>query len=152
MTLDDFLNAPFKRRPHFGRKSRFSDGSFGVYYSALEKNTAQTEAEDVYRKLVMDGTSSGTSRVAYYRCVSCRFDGIAMDLQPQADSMPELVGPDYDPCIAIAKDARSSDVDALLTPSAACARRFRSGTCLPVFTQASLSDATEDGDVQFVFR
>lgn len=148
-TLEQFLDAPFDNP--FPGGSRFTDGSFGVYYSAMERETAQIEAHDFYRKIAAEGAKA--IRVAYYRCVSCQFDGTIWDLRPEASHMLYLVdNAGEEKCRQLAVEARASAVDGLLTPSSAQVRRSRSGTCLPVFSRKALSAPVEDGGEKFSFE
>ncbi|MGQ0655204.1 MAG: RES family NAD+ phosphorylase [Betaproteobacteria bacterium] len=147
-TLADFVAAPFSRVPL--RKSRFTDGSFSVYYSALDRETAKKEAHDFVNKLALDGARG--SRTAYYRCVSCEYRGRTIDLTSKLDAMPYLVGADYEPCIALGLESRSAELDGLLTPSAARFRRNEQGTCLPVFSQRAVgANPSEEPDEAFFF-
>lgn len=147
-TLDDFVASAFTPKKW---KSRFTDGSFGVYYSALDIETAKIEAHDNFRKYAMDGATA--SRAAYYRCMSCRYEGATIDLTAQVDAMPFLVEKSgYDRCTALAKEARASGIDGFVAPSAARFRRTEQGTCLPIFSKAAVSSLNEEAGETFVYK
>ena len=61
---DELLDAPFRLKQRFRRQSRFSDGSFPVFYSSLDIGTAQ--AEICFHFLKYCGEPTDT-RPAYYR-------------------------------------------------------------------------------------
>jgi hypothetical protein len=147
LTLAGFLDQPFTRLPLDG--SRFTDGSFSVYYSALERDTAHIEAHDYFRKLVLDGAT--TFRVAYYRCISCHFAGRVIDLRSSGFEWLTTISGENE-CRSAAREARANSIDGFLTPSAAMVRRSREGSCLPVFNRAPLSDARDDGGEKFTFE
>jgi hypothetical protein len=139
VSLDGFLDDPFET-PRIGR---FSDGTYGVFYSALDLDTARMEAKDFFDWLVKEGL---ISRYAYYRCFSVMFQGKVLDLRN--------LGPGYAYLTAeegvaqsrqLAASSREAGIDGFLTASAARARRGETGTCLPVFTRAALSNAEETG-------
>ena len=134
-----FLEGPFVPKPQFGPQSRFSDGTFPVYYSALDFETTRAEMRHHSALRVLLG-SPEKNRLVFYREVRCLFDGRAKDLRPQLGRLPCLIAEQavggYDECNIIAGEARASGLDGLLTPSA----RHQEGTCLPVFERDSLSD------------
>jgi hypothetical protein len=146
LSLDGFLDAPFETVHPGG--SRFTDGSFGVYYSALDRETARMEAHDFYRTVLLDGAK--TRRIAYYRCISCQFRGDVIDLR--ASGGLYLVDSEGESeCQKLARKARDGGADGLLTPSAARERRGEDGTCLPAFTRRALTSPAEEGEEKFVF-
>lgn len=135
--LNELLDSPFRRKPE---KSRFSDGSFPVFYSSLDTETA--EAESKYRLARYAGRPK-QSRTMYYRRFSCRFEGIEKDLRPKLAEWPDLVNSsDYTFCNHLGEEARVSAIDGILTPSA----RRSEGTNLPVFRRRALHDP-EEGDL-----
>ena len=147
-TLVGFLDSPFKDVHPGG--SRFTDGSFGVYYSAIEQETARIEAHDFYRNIVADGATS--RRVAYYRCISCDFAGTVINFMPMEGEHSYLkADTGEDKCRELAREARAAAIDGFLTPSAGRARRGEAGVCLPVFSRASLSNPAEGPAQIFAF-
>ncbi len=134
---DAFLDDPFKTKPYLKiGKTRFSDGTIRVFYSAIEPETAQDEIAYWYAKSLFSGS---IPRKVFYRTLTCSFAGSVKNLRPYEASMPHLVADDgYDACNAIGKEAVSCKLDGLLTPSA----RRKNGTCLPVFRRECLSNGT----------
>ena len=135
--LTELLDNPFRRK--HGR-SRFSDGSFPVFYSSLDSETA--EAESKYHLSRYAGRPE-RSRTMFYRRFSCRFEGVEKDLRPKLGEWPDLVhSSDYTFCNHLGKEAQVSGMDGILTPSA---RRLE-GTNLPVFRRRALHEP-EKGDL-----
>lgn len=134
--LNELLDDPFRRK---SEQSRFSDGSFPVFYSSLDIETA--EAESRYH-LPRYAGSPAHSRTMFFRRFSCRFEGVEKDLRPKLGEWPDLVhSSDYTFCNRLGQEARVSGIDGILAPSA----RRPEGTNLPVFRRWALSDP-EKGD------
>ncbi len=133
---ESLLDGPFLPRPNLMPvKTRFSDGSVRVFYSAIEPATAQAEISYWYAKPLLSGSNP---REVFYRLLECHFEGNIKDLRPHLDSMPFLTADDgYDECNELAREAVSARLAGLLAPSA----RKAGGTCLPVFRRESLSSA-----------
>lgn len=133
---EDLCDEVFRPKPQLQkaeRRSRFSDGSFPVFYSSLEPETAEAEKKFSYLKNVSEPTKP---RPAYYYRFSCRFDGSVKDLRPMHTDWPDLThDSDYGFCNNLGEEAVSSDLDGLLTPSA----RRRNGINLPVFRRRAVS-------------
>ncbi|MDE0335904.1 MAG: RES family NAD+ phosphorylase [Defluviicoccus sp.] len=130
--LNELLDGPFRRRRKAG-PSRFSDGSFSVLYTSLEPATA--EAEVVHWLPGRVGNPS-TPRVVYYSLFSCAFEGSEADLRPKLKDWPDLVHEsDYSFCNRIGAEARSLEIDGLVTWSA----RRKGGTNVPVFSRKAVS-------------
>lgn len=147
-TPDEYLDGPFKYRPfHKADKTRFSDGSFRVFYSSLEPETAKAEAEH-YNLRCLLGDASG-SRTIYFQLIQCAFSGVIKDLRAQLARWPFLIEEDdaYDRCNSIGGEAHVSGLDGLLTQSA----RKVEGTNLPVFKRDSLSNPEIRGSCAFEF-
>lgn len=114
--------------------SRFSDGSFPVFYSSLEPETAEAEAKFLFLKNVSEPNKP---RTAYYSRFSCHFDGTTKDLRPMHADWPKLThDSDYGFCNGLGAEAVATDLDGLLTPSA----RRPNGTNLPVFRRRAISN------------
>lgn len=133
--LNSFLDRPLIPKPQLGRQSRFSDGSFPVFYSALDTGTAQ--AEIIHLRSSLGQEAIGT---AYYYLIRCSFNGMVKDLRNHVAQFPFLVLDQstgaYEQCNVIGKEARDSGLDGLRTISA----RTPDGECLPVFRRPALSD------------
>ncbi len=134
---DDLCDGPFRPKPQLrkaGHRTRFSDGSFPVFYASLETETAEIEMKYWFLKNVSQPTRA---RTAYYSRFSCQFDGSVKDLRPLHVNWPNLIHDnDYSFCNRLGDEARVSGLDGLLTPSA----RRPSGTNLPVFRRRAVSN------------
>ena len=144
-SLEDLLEDPFYPKPWLQKTtfpvSRFSDGSFAVFYGALEVETATAEVRHHFVSRFF-GEPNGR-RVAWYQRFACDFTGSVKDLRPKRKAWPELThGSDYGLCNRLDAEARERSLDGLLAPSARC-----DGTNLPVFIRSALSNAR---DLEFV--
>lgn len=125
-------------------QTRFSDGSKRVYYSALDLATTIDERLHWFRK---ECQPTQVVRL-YLRLLQCNFAGSTKNLIPYADALPFLTSEDgYSQCNALANEAIACGLDALLTPSA----RRAGGTCVPVFSERSLSNPTFTSSHVFEF-
>ncbi len=135
--LDELIEVPFRRKTSLHKnsryKSRYSDGSFPVLYTALEESTAEAEARHWF-PTVMGNPS--TSRTGHYLCFSCSFDGMTKDLRLKHSEWHELTQENYDFCNKLGKEAIEEELDAFLSPSA----RKVNGTTVPVFTRGSVDN------------
>ena len=126
--------APFRPKRRLGRPSRFSDGTFPVFYCSLERETAQAQTEHWFAEFA--GQPRG-ERTALYSCFACDFSGEAKDLRPKQGQWPGLTHPDdYELCNTLGAEAIKEELDALLAPSA----RRAKGTNLPVFAKGAVSN------------
>lgn len=127
-------DAPFKPKRRLRHQTRFSDGSFPVFYCSLERETAQAETEHWFAHFA--GQPKG-ERTALFSCFACDFSGDTKDLRPKREECPALTDPDdYEFCNALGAEAVKTQLDALLTPSA----RRPEGTNLPVFARRAISN------------
>lgn len=135
--LNELLDSPFRRKPE---KSRFSDGSFPVFYSSLDIETAEAESK---HHLPRYAGRPEHSRTMFFRRFCCRFEGVEKDLRPRLGEWPDLVhSSDYTFCNRLGEEAQVSGIDGILAPSA----RRSEGTNLPVLRRRALSDP-EEGDL-----
>ena len=135
---EDVLDHAFRPRSTHGihdtpfPRSRFSDGTLGIYYSATEERTCKDE-------IAFHLNSSGPEGFPrYYSLIISRYEGETVDLRGADKDHPELVSKDdsgYSHCQNLAKSAVEQGHDGFLTPSA----RAKGGTCVPVFRRSSLS-------------
>ena len=136
-----FLDAPFNAKPRLAKASdptRFSDGSFPVFYAALEADTVEAEVRYWRSK------KSTGPRTAYYVRFVCDFSGQTKDLRPMRAKWPELThDSDYRFCNALGAEAVACDLDGLLTPSA----RRDTGTNLPVFQRRAIDSPVVEARV-----
>lgn len=131
----EIIDSQFKER-HFFKptQTRFSDGTLRVFYSALERATA--EAEVVHWFLKREEVVARKSVTYYYVCARCHFAGVVADLRPYTAEWRFLTANDgYVECNALGKEAAESGLDGLLAPSA----RRPGGTNVPVFQKRSLT-------------
>ena len=155
--IEDFLNSTSSRvlaksdvafafEPPF-RVSRFSDGKHGVFYTALEEETAISEL----RHHVVQRLEAKFTNEAHYVVMSFRVFGKAKDFRPVQAQMPYLADQNehdaYPLCQAIARQAIAHPLDLIITPSA----RRAVGSCAPIFAPASVnvSSAAKIGTVVF---
>jgi hypothetical protein len=126
------------REPY--RIGRFGDGSFPVFYSALEEQTCVAEIAYHFRRQFEEQRSGAFAHDRYYHLIECQFSGKAMVLLGAEGKHPELVSATEDGypfCQRLAKAATEDDVEAFYTRSA----RAADGTCVPVFVQTTLTGA-----------
>lgn len=145
-SLEKLCDDPFKPKPWlYGSEyapSRFSDGSFPVFYSALDAETAETEARHWFSKF------GGKRATRTYWLFTCRFDGSVKDLQPKQAVWPELMhDDDYRFCNNLGADAVKRMLDGLLVPSV----RRDGGTNVPVFARSAISSPMPLGSVSMTW-
>ena len=137
--LEELCDAPFRPKRRLRRQTRFSDGSFPVFYSALELATAEAEVEHWFPAFA--GTP-GRPRTAYYQRLCCTFDGLEKDLHPKQADWPELVrDDDYTFCNRLGAEALRSELDGLVTPSA----KREGGANMPIFRRRAIRDPRSRG-------
>ena len=128
-----FFDPIFKPKPRNNGGSRFSDGSFPVFYSSLEKETAKAESCYLYNEL--RGRNKPFRRVLF----SCQFSGNVKDFQ--ASTCPKFKqnrdqADGYAFCQELGKQDSGDRLYGLLVPSA----RNLGGVNLPVFSRYALSN------------
>ena len=132
---EELCDAPFRPKRRLKRKTRYSDGSYLVFYSALDPTTAEAEVAHWFRK-DFGGRPQG-QRSAYYQCFTCLFEGEEKDLRGKQSEWPDLVhDSDYTFCNRIGAEAVRLELDGLVVPSA----RRESGSNLPVFKRSAIRD------------
>lgn len=137
-SLEELCDAPFRPKRRFAGRTRFSDGSFPVFYAALDLRTAEAEITHWFR--VFSGTPA-QARTAYYERFACTFEGSEKDLRPKRTQRPALVDDDYAFCNRLGAEAVQVGLDALVSPSA----RRQGGTNLPVFQRRAIRDPESQG-------
>lgn len=145
-SLREMCDAPFRPRRRLGRRTtRFSDGSFPVFYASLETRTAEAEFMHWAPKFL---GSPGKPRTAHYVRFACDFHGRAKDLTSRRRDWPPLThDSDYSFCNGLGAEAVASGLGGLLAPSA----RREDGTNLPVFSRAALDNPGDAEDFTAVF-
>ena len=134
-SLEELCDAPFRPKRRLKRKTRYSDGSYPVFYSSLDPKTAEAEVAHWFRKGF--GGSPQGQRSAYYQRFTCLFEGEEKDLRDKQSEWPELVhDSDYTFCNRIGTEAVRLELDGLVVPSA----RRENGSNLPVFKRPAIRD------------
>ena len=138
---DALIQSKFKASPHYPSRyptpfppGRYSDGSFPVFYSALNERTALAE---MTHTVATSGEYS--ERTFYFRVFTCQYAGTTRDFTTTSPSIPEMIADKvvgWPFCQAIGATARKDGVDGLVVPSAR--NREADGICTPVLSQASL--------------
>lgn len=131
--LGELCDGPFRPKRRLRPRTRFSDGSFPVFYSSLDSATAEAEIRYWFPRVCGD---PGVPRKAYYHRFSCTFRGTEKDLRSKAAEWPGLVDKtDYTFCNQLGAEATKSGLAGLVTPSAR-----NDGANLPVFRRDAVSD------------
>ncbi len=126
--------------------SRFSDGSYGVFYAARELETAVAETA-FHRERFMHATDQSRMELDM-RVYAVELDGRLHDLRGRAASLPHLYSRDgYGPAQELAKRLRDEGSDGLVYDSV---RRDR-GECAAVFRPRLLSGARQERHLCYVW-
>lgn len=113
--------------------SRFSDGRYGVFYCAHERDTAIAETR-YHTSLFMAATDEPAMRLPM-RLYTVKAEGSVVDLRLHAKSEPRLMDPDsYGYSQEIGRKLKAEGARGLLYPSA----RDPGGECLAAFCTALL--------------
>ena len=134
-SVEALLDGPFRPKPRLKktgyRVSRFSDGSFPVFYCATEAETAKAEVRHHRTESVSDEFSTR------YTLFRCDFDGSVKDLRRKKAEWSELTyDTDYRFCNELGFEALKTGLDGLLAPSV----RRVGGTNIPVFKRSAISN------------
>ena len=144
--LEELLDSPFRRRVRFPRQTRFSDGSFPVFYSSLDNPTAEAETKYWLRRYIGQPRNP---RTAYYQRFGCTFDGLEKDLRSKIEDWPHLIQDQgYTFCNKLGAEAKESGLDGLVTLSA----RRRDGVNQPIFSRQAISNAKLDTFVAMTYN
>lgn len=116
-------------------RTRYGDGSYGVWYGALDEPTSIYETvyhmvQDESRIVGLDEEIKRERAVYDVRC-----DAILIDFSTKRLSHPELLGNDYGPTQAIGQRLAREGHPGLLAPSARC-----DGTSAAIFNIGVLSN------------
>lgn len=126
--------------------SRFSDGSYGVFYAARELETAVAETA-FHRERFMRATEQSRMELDM-RVYAVDLDGRLHDLRGRAASFPLVYSRDsYGPSQQLAKRLRDEGSDGLAYDSV---RRDR-GECAGVFRPRPLSGARQERHLCYVW-
>ena len=145
VNVDELCDAPFRPKRRLRNRTRFSDGSFPVFYTSLDAETAEAEIRHWLPRFI---GRPRNPRTAYYQRFSCTFDGVEKDLRPKIEDWPDLVhDSDYSFCNQLGAEARSLHIDGLVTWSAR-----HEGANLPVFRRQAVSNPELQGMVAMTFH
>jgi len=113
--------------------SRFSDGTYGVFYCARKRDTAIVETQ-YHSALFMEATHEPPMRLQM-RLYTVEANGEVADLREASHADPRIVDPDdYAYAQGIGRKLRSDGVQGILYPSV----RHPAGECLAAFRTALL--------------
>jgi len=126
------------------RQGRFSDGSYGVLYTARKHLTANKE----YAHWTPHSYNPPADRPYKVRLqlVSCVVQGPGKDVRRLLPRFPWLIDDDYTQCRALGLAAKAEGLYCLIAPSA---RDRQGGVTVPVFDIAAVSDGQQEGSVLF---
>ena len=143
---DELIDRPFRQRAKLRKRTRFSDGSFPVFHSALSVETAEAEVAHWFQKDYAGEPKS--NRTAYYQSFHCTFEGMEKDLRTKATEWPDLVhDSDYSFCNQLGVQARHLGLDGLVVPSAR-----HQGANVPVFVRRAIRGPELDHVVAITFN
>lgn len=165
--LDDFVEAlgdeslakillsdPFDQKnllngmPPYGWPTRFSDGTFPVFYAAEARETSE---EEMAHHRERDALEDPEKRLPVHMwAFHCDVDGSAVDLRPKHPEWEWLTSDVtcHPNCLQLGKEAvAAQDADAFRSPSA----RHAGGTTVPTFNDVALSKPVVDGTTILTF-
>lgn len=129
---------------HVGVASRFTDGSYGVYYGARDVETAI--AETVYhRENFLAATNEPDTELTMRQYIN----KVALPMHDiRGDAYANLMDPDaYDQSQAFAKELREQGSDGLVYPSA----RDSKGECVAAFRPKAVTIPTQGCHFRYVW-
>jgi RES domain len=141
---------PKPQPPLFGL-GRFGDGTYPVFYSALEDATCIEEVRHHRREALARLLSEELPFPRHFALVRCDFEGQTIVLVGHEESYTDLtsvIEAGYPFCRAVARWAQTEGAQALHSTSA----RRHEGTCVPVFARACVSNPTDLRRYRFVVR
>ena len=145
-SLEELLDGPFRRKRRFRSQTRFSDGSFPVFYSSFDAPTVESE---VKHWLPSHIGQPRNPRTVYYRRFSCTFDGVEKDLRSKIKDWPQLMeGSDYTFCNQLGAEVRTLKIDALVTLSV----RHKEGVNLPIFSRETIGNPRSEAFLAMTYN
>ena len=138
------IMAAFTHLPPYG--SRFTDGSFGVFYAGRTLDTAIAETKH-HREAFLRAT--GEPRIELdMRVYAVDLDAVLHDVQAMRDTMPGIYDPDsYAASQSLAIEIRNSGSSGLAYDSV----RNPGGECVAVVKPRSLSNCRQDRHLTYVW-
>ena len=144
--IDNLLDAPFTPKKKMRLRTRFTDGSFSVFYGSFEIRTAEAEIKYWCPTIMKSATRR---RTAFYILFECTFDGTEKDLRSQKSAWPDLTHTaDYTFCNQIGAEAKKLGLDGLVTYSA----RLGGGVNMPIFSRSAIDSPKEHGWVAITYE
>lgn len=124
--------------------SRFSNGSYGVFYAAKEKETTIAETKRHFAAFML-----ATHEEPIYlqmRLYQTRVKGLVTDLFPDKDTHPEIFSlKSYLSSQSLGKEIRESGSNGICYPSV----RRENGTCVAAFKTAILSECNHAAYLEY---
>ena len=141
LVVEEIVEYAFKGRKNkdkpFG-EGRFGNGTIGVYYSALEDETCESEIAFHVEEEVQELRYEQFPYSRHYSLVDCQYSGSTADLRGKESQYPELISETksgYPFCQRLGLQAVENGIAGFFSPSA----RHMGGTCVPVFERTALS-------------
>jgi hypothetical protein len=124
--------------------SRFSDGSYGVFYCARDADTAI--AETVYHSARFLASTCEPAMKLQMRLYTVKAAGQIIDLRKVAATIPDLLDPtDYSRAQSLARRLRGDGVKGIAYPSV----RRAKGQCLAAFKPKLLSNCGHSAYLEY---
>ncbi len=139
-----YIMAPFTHRAPGG--SRFSDGSFGVYYAARDEETAIAETR-YHRERFMRATRQPRMELDM-RMIAATLDGSLHDLRGRRATLPAIYDPDdYTAPSALGRELRAAGSMGITYDSV----RHDGGECAAVFRPTVLSRCRQTRHLSYLW-
>lgn len=137
------IMAPFV---YLSKETRFSDGTFGVYYAAHSQETAI--AETSYHRARFLAATDQPSQEATMRVYSGHIGGRVADLR--SDKYQNLLGKGgtYEASQSFARRLKESDIPGVLYPSV----RHETGLCIGIFKPSLVAAPTQRMHLRYVYN
>jgi RES domain len=138
------IMAAFTHLPPYG--SRFTDGSFGVFYAGRTLDTAIAETK-YHREAFLRATSEPRIELDM-RVYAVDLDAMLHDIRGMKDTMPEVYDPDdYSASQSLATDIRNNGSSGLAYDSI----RNLGGECVAIFRPRVLSNCRQERHLTYVW-
>jgi hypothetical protein len=140
----NIINVPFERDTVF--PTRYSDGSFAVWYGSIEPETTvyETAYHMIRAELALEGVDRSIIRERSIYHTHC--EALAIDLKGKQNEFPQLLSDSYDFTHQIGARLKQEGHPAAIVPSARC-----QGENMVVFNRIVLSDPRHHASLQYVF-
>lgn len=138
------IAVPFERDTIFA--TRYSDGSFAVWYGSLDPETTvfETAYHMIRVELAVEGIAEPIIRERVVYQVHC--EALLIDLRDKRESFPQLVSEDCSVTHPIGARLKREGHPGVLTPSARCP-----GDNIAAFNRAILSHPRPHSNLAYVF-